>query len=171
MENEHVECWPITNMLLIYYDQDEILQCLLCSDPGRSLRSVTLSFVQSSAFLIQPLQVTGIHLQPVDQVLHVALMFLVVQTIQNQIRKSFIKKRKLLFNGSFRWSSCSLMYLFHVTISIRFFTGWTKAYKGDLTIFHRVFSIFLKSGLLSGSSSQQFLISMHTWRNRLMRTT
>lgn len=56
----------------------------------QAVRSVSLSLVQSCAFLNQTLQVTGIHLQPADQVLHVALMFLVVQAIPNQIKKSFI---------------------------------------------------------------------------------
>lgn len=119
--------WTITNMLLIYYCKTAVFLLVVFrpwqKHEVQAVRSVSLSLVQSCAFLNQPLQVTGIHLQPADQVLHVTLMFLVVQTIQNQIRKSFIKKRKLLFNGSFRWSSCSLMYLFHVTISIRFFTG------------------------------------------------
>lgn len=62
----------------------------------QAVRSVSLSLVQSCAFLNQPLQVTGIHLQPADQVLHVALMFLVVQTIQNQTRKSFIRERIII---------------------------------------------------------------------------
>ncbi len=62
----------------------------------QAVRSVSLSLVQSCAFLNQTLQVTGIHLQPADQVLHVALMFLVVQTIPNQIRRSFIRERIII---------------------------------------------------------------------------
>ncbi len=108
MESKHVhlkkksQIQADNNVLLIYCASCYIV-IRLCSvfrpwqkHEVQAVRSVSLSLVQSCAFLNQTLQVTGIHLQPADQVLHVALMFLVVQTIPNQIRRSFIRERIII---------------------------------------------------------------------------
>lgn len=106
--------------------------------------SVPLSFVESRSLLHQVLQVSGVHLQPSDHVVHVALVVLVVD-FTGGVEKWGKKNRCERYQ-------CSLKVTINMSTGLR-----GRSY---LMIFPRQFSTRLKSGLFSGSSSQQLLISM-----------
>lgn len=73
----------------------------MCGDANRprqeheveAVGSVPLSFVESRSLLHQVLQVSGVHLQPSDHVIHVAFIVLVMNFTDGK-KKREIKKRK-----------------------------------------------------------------------------
>lgn len=119
---------------------------------------VPLSFVEDRSLLHQVLQVSGIHLQPSDHVIHVALIFLVMNFTRRQWKESkgvegTIQNPLKLTKNSFLRLKMRTSYM------ARTLYGKNSDY---LIIFPSKFSTFLKSGLFSGSSSQQLFINMYT---------
>lgn len=113
--------------------------------------SVPLSFVESRPLLHQVLQVSGVHLQPSDHVIHVAFIVLVMNFTDGQRQREIEKRKQVNKTGLGKKRSKN--------INRNRRPVETGAYP---MIFPRQFSTFLKSGLFSGSSSQQLCISMYT---------
>lgn len=124
---------------------------------------VPLSFVKSRSLLHQVLQVSGIHLQPSDHVIHVALIVLVMNFTKGQGKGRRMEGKEKSINCKYLTNRPSVGSTWLHTVTSLMATAAHESKNSQyLMIFPRQFSTFLKSGLFSGSSSQQFLINMYT---------